>query len=75
MTTRPASCFILFLSVSACVDLPANGGAQSGSPPVLVELGHIVVVMSAGGSRGSSGAAELVYCSHERNDLVPTDET
>lgn len=38
MTTRSASCFILFLSVSAWVGLPANAGAQSASPPVLVLL-------------------------------------
>jgi hypothetical protein len=38
VTTRSASCFILFLSVSACVGLPADGGAQSISPPVLVLL-------------------------------------
>jgi len=38
VTTQSASCFILFLSVSAWVGLPANGGAQPVSPPVLVLL-------------------------------------
>ena len=38
MKTRSASCFILFLSVSAWVGLPANVGAQPVSPPVLILL-------------------------------------
>jgi hypothetical protein len=38
MTTRSASGFILFLSVSACVGLSANAGAQPDRPPVLVLL-------------------------------------
>jgi hypothetical protein len=38
MTTRFASDFILFLSVSACMGLSANAGAQPANPPVLVLL-------------------------------------
>jgi len=38
MGTRSASWFILFLSVSASVGVPATGGAQPIRPPVLVLL-------------------------------------
>ena len=59
MTTRFASGFSLFLSISACVGLPANAGAQPISPPVLVLLQNDAGVAPAVVARAQAEVVRL----------------
>ena len=59
MATRSSSCFILFLSVSVLVGLPANVGAQPVSPPVLVLLQNDAGVTPAVVARAQAEVVRL----------------
>jgi hypothetical protein len=59
VTTWSASCFILFLSVSAWVGLPANVGAQSVRPSVVVLLQNDAGVPAAIVAKAQEEVARL----------------